>query len=103
MTRGVAAARAVWGTGIVAASRSLPVPREVALALGLRHLAQATAVLRRPDGLVARWGWTIDVAHGVSMLGLAVVSPRWRTAALANAVVAAAWARAAHTGERRQS
>ncbi|MFB9685017.1 hypothetical protein [Amycolatopsis plumensis] len=100
MTRGVAVARAVWGGGIVVASRSLPIPRKVALALGFRHLTQAAAVLRRPDGVVARWGWTIDVAHSVSMLGLAAVSRRWRTAALANAVVAAAWAR---TGKRRQS
>lgn len=103
MTRGVATARAVWGGGIMAASRSLPVPRKVALALGFRHLAQATAVLRRPDGLTARWGWTIDVAHGVSMLGLAVVSRRWRAAALASAAGAVGWARAARTGERRQS
>ncbi|MEU4520639.1 hypothetical protein AB0F52_18305 [Amycolatopsis sp. NPDC024027] len=103
MTRGVAAARAVWGGGILAASRSLPIPRKVALALGIRHLAQATAELRRPDGVVARWGWTLDVAHSASMLGLAAVSRRWRTAALANAVVAAAWARAARTGERRQA
>ncbi|WP_410596999.1 hypothetical protein [Amycolatopsis sp. lyj-23] len=102
MTRRVATARALWGGGIVAASRVLPVPRKVALALGVRHLAQATAVLRRPDGVVARWGWTIDVAHSASMLGLAAVSRRWRAAALANAVVAAAWARAARTGERRQ-
>ncbi|MFF1613138.1 hypothetical protein ACFVYA_35675 [Amycolatopsis sp. NPDC058278] len=103
MTRGVAAARAVWGVGILVASRRLPIPRKVALALGIRHLAQATAVLRRPDGLMARRGWTLDAAHSASMLGLAVVSRRWRAAALANAVVAAAWARAARTGERRQS
>ena len=103
MTRTVAAARAVWGGGIVVTSRSLPVPRSVALALGVRHLAQAAAVLRRPEGLTARWGWTIDVAHGVSMLGLAAVSRRWRAAALASALGAAMWARAARTGERRQS
>ncbi|WP_410573775.1 hypothetical protein [Amycolatopsis sp. cmx-4-61] len=103
MTRRVATARALWGGGIVAASRALPpVPRKVALALGVRHLAQAAAVLRRPDGVVARRGWAVDVAHSVSMLGLAAVSRRWRAAALANAVVAAAWARAARTGERRQ-
>lgn len=103
MTRTVAVARAVWGGGLVAASRHLPVPRKAALALGIRHLAQATATWRRPDGVVARWGWTADVAHSVSMLGLAVVSRRWRAAALANVVVAAAWARAARTGKRRQS
>ncbi len=95
MTRRVAAARAVWGGGVLVASRYLPVPRKVALVLGLRHLAQAAATLRRPDGVVARWGWTADVAHSASMLGLAAISRRWRTAALANAVVAAAWATAA--------
>jgi hypothetical protein len=95
VTRGVAAARAAWGGGVLVASRYLPISRKVALVLGLRHLAQAAATVRRPDGIVARWGWTADVAHSVSMLGVAAVSPRWRTAALANAVVAAAWARAA--------
>ncbi|MEV6638927.1 hypothetical protein [Amycolatopsis sp. NPDC051371] len=91
----VARARLVWTGGVLVVSRILPVPRKVALALAARHLAQAGATLRRPDGVVARWGWTADVAHSVSMLGLAAVSPRWRAAALANAVVAAAWARAA--------
>ncbi|MDS0138735.1 MULTISPECIES: hypothetical protein [unclassified Amycolatopsis] len=100
MTRRVAVARAVWGGGLVVLSRSLPVPRKVALALGIRHLAQAAAVLRRPGGLVARRGWAVDVAHGVSMLGLAVVAPRWRAAALASAAGAAVWAR---TGKRRTS
>ncbi|WP_410671510.1 hypothetical protein [Amycolatopsis sp. cmx-4-68] len=98
MTRGVAAARVVWGGGVLVASRYLPVPRKVALALGFRHLAQAAAELRRPDGVVARWGWTADAAHSASMLAWAAVSPRWRTAALANAVVAATWARAARRG-----
>ncbi|MEV4058377.1 hypothetical protein AB0J55_44830 [Amycolatopsis sp. NPDC049688] len=95
MTRGVATARAAWGGGVLVVSRYLPVPRKMALALGFRHLAQAAAVLRRPEGVVARWGWTIDVTHSVSMLVLAAVSRRWRAAALANAVVAAGWARAA--------
>lgn len=97
----VAVARAAWGGGLVVASRHLALPRNVVLALGFRHLAQAAATVRRPDGVVARWGWTADAAHSVSMLGVAVVSRRWRAAALANAVVAAAWARAARTGERR--
>ncbi|MEV6830045.1 hypothetical protein [Amycolatopsis sp. NPDC051102] len=95
MTRGVAAARAAWGGGVLVVSRYLPVPRKVALALGFRHLAQAAAVLRRPAGVVARWGWTVDVLHSASMLVLAAASRRWRAAALANAVVAAGWARAA--------
>ncbi len=103
MTRGIAGARLVWGGGLVLVSRSLPLPRNVVLALGFRHLAQGAAVLRRPDGVIARHGWTIDVAHSVSMLGLAAVSRRWRAAALANAVTAAAWAGVARIGERRQA
>jgi len=93
----------VWAGGVLVASHYLPVPRKAALVLAVRHLAQGVATLRRPDGVVARWGWTADAAHSVSMLGLAAVSPRWRAAALTNAVVAAAWARAARTrtGERR--
>ncbi|MET8853115.1 hypothetical protein [Amycolatopsis sp. NPDC004625] len=102
MTRGVAAARAVWGGGVLVVSRYLPVPRKVGLALGARHLAQAAAVLRRPEGVVARWGWTIDVTHSLSMLGLAAVSRRWRAPALANAVVAAGWARAARPRGRQR-
>ncbi|NBH11575.1 short-chain dehydrogenase, partial [Amycolatopsis sp. SID8362] len=88
MTSAVAKARLVWGLGVLAMSRRLPIPRKVAVVLAARHLLQAAATLRRPDGVVARWGWTADVAHGVSMLGLAAVSPRWRAAATANAVVA---------------
>jgi hypothetical protein len=94
-SRRVALVRAGWGAGVLVASRYLPVPRKVALVLAARHLGQAAAALRRPDGVVARWGWTADVAHSLSMLGLAAASRRWRTAALANAVAAAAWARAA--------
>jgi hypothetical protein len=104
VTRGVATARAAWGGGVLVVSRYLPVPRKVGLVLGARHLAQAAAVLRRPEGVVARWGWTIDVVHSASMLGLAAVSRRWRAAALANAAVAAGWARASHPrkpGRRR--
>ncbi|RSD11915.1 hypothetical protein [Amycolatopsis eburnea] len=95
MTSTVAKARLAWGLGILAASPRLPIPRTVAVVLAARHLLQAAATLRRPDGVVARWGWTADVAHSVSMLGLAAASPRWRAAATANAVVAAGWARAA--------
>jgi hypothetical protein len=95
MPRRVAAARTAWGGGVLVSWRYLPIPRKAALLLGFRHLAQAAATARRPDGVVARWGWTADVAHSVSMLGVAVVSRRWRAAALANVVVAAAWARAA--------
>lgn len=103
MTRRVAVARAWWGAGVLVASRYLPVPPKVAVALAVRHLTQAVVTLRRPDGVVARRGWTADAAHSVSVLGLAALSPRWRAAAVANAVVAAAWARAARTTPERRT
>jgi hypothetical protein len=44
---------------------------------------------------VARWAWTADAAHSVSMLALAGLAPRWRRLALASAAGAATWACAA--------
>jgi hypothetical protein len=97
--RQVAAARAVWGGVLLAASRSVFRERRelaaVGTALGARHLAQAAVTLRSPHGFVARWAWTADAAHSVSMLGLAGRSPRWRRLALTSAAGAATWAYAA--------
>jgi hypothetical protein len=97
--RQIAAARAVWGDVLLAASRSVfREQREraaVGTALGARHLAQAAVTLRSPHSFVARWAWTVDAAHGVSMLALAGRSPRWRRFALTSAAGAATWAYAA--------
>jgi hypothetical protein len=97
--RQVAAARAVWGGVLLAASRSVFRERRelapVTSALGARHLAQAAVTLRSPHGFVARWAWTADAAHSVSMLALAGLAPRWRRLALASAAGAATWAYAA--------
>jgi hypothetical protein len=97
--RQVAAARAVWGGVLLAASRSVFRERRelatVTSALGARHLAQAAVTLRSAHGFVARWAWTADAAHSVSMLALAGLAPRWRRLALASAAGAATWACAA--------
>ncbi|MEV4145838.1 hypothetical protein AB0J40_19350 [Amycolatopsis sp. NPDC049691] len=97
----VARARLLWAGGVLFAARYLPIPRKIAVVLAARHLVQAAAALRRPAGLVARFGWSADAAHSASMLVWAAVSRRWRAAALTNAAVAAAWARAARPKHRR--
>ena len=104
-TRRLAVARAVSGGSLLAVSRSVPCERRemavVAAALGVRHLVQSTLTLWRPAGFAARWASAADVAHGVSMLALAGVSAPVAACALADAVVAAAWAGATCTADRR--
>ncbi|MEU4674037.1 hypothetical protein AB0F91_40280 [Amycolatopsis sp. NPDC023774] len=96
--RGVALARAGWGGVLLTAARTVRGREGVVFAgLGVRHLLQAAVVLAWPRSRGARWAWVPDVAHGVSMVGLAGVSRRWRTPALVGVVEAAAWAGAART------
>lgn len=91
--RRLAVARAVWSGALLTASRTvLPQHRTVLTVLAARHLTQAVLTFRRPEGFAARWAWTADVAHGVSMLGLARLSPAWRPFALSSAASAAVWA-----------
>jgi hypothetical protein len=59
--------------------------------LGVRHLAQAAALAARPAD-VARPAIATDGLHAASMLGLALLAPRYRRAALASALVATALA-----------
>lgn len=54
--------------------------------LGARHLAQHTLALR---GHGVLGGPTLDVLHAVSMVGLALASPRHRRGALVSAGTAA--------------
>lgn len=95
-TRQIATARAAWGFTLLFAAHVVDGDRRgaatVVAVLGARHLAQSAITLRRPSGVLAWWAWTADVAHGVSMLGLAALSRRWRAAALADAAIAASWA-----------
>jgi hypothetical protein len=95
-----AAAGTAWGLALVVQPERIltaldgetaPDPALVAGArvLGVRHVVQAIVLVRRPN-LAARWGIGIDVAHAVSMLGLAAVDHRRRRAELVSAAVSLA-------------
>jgi hypothetical protein len=64
----------------------------VARVLGCRHLVQATVLLLWPARRVQMVGVAVDVLHGASMAGLAVLDPMRRMAASTSAVDAGAWA-----------
>ncbi len=98
ITRGWGAATALLGVvmmvrpdrvaALVAGSGTPPHPAIVRL-LGGRQVAQGAAVLATPDSrtlLVS--GSVVDLLHGASMVGAALVWPRFRTPALASAVLA---------------
>ncbi|PWI43017.1 hypothetical protein CK485_12335 [Streptomyces sp. ICBB 8177] len=71
--------------------------------LGLRHLAQGVAlsVTGRPAAVGV--GVAADVLHAVSALGLARYSKRWRTGAVADFVLASAFAAAGALALTRQT
>ncbi|AGZ44112.1 hypothetical protein [Actinoplanes friuliensis] len=114
MSRGVRATavlRAGWGlTLLLVPGRLAPgvVPAGVvpaARVLGVRHVVQAAASVVAPTGTVAVLGIVVDAVHTGSCLVLAAAAPRWRRAALLDAVIeggltAAAWGaiRAARRG-----
>lgn len=66
----------------------------VARVLGARHLAQACLSGPAPTAAVLALEAEVDAVHAVSMIGVAVLSRRWRPAALASAAVAAGFAAA---------
>lgn len=107
--RATAVLRAGWGlTLLLVPGRLLPgtLPAGVvpaARVLGVRHLVQATASFAAPGGTVAVLGTVVDTLHTGSCLVLAAAAPRWRRAALVDAVIeggltAAAWARPEPSG-----
>lgn len=94
---GLIAIHAALGLGLVLSpSRLLPVgrgsrPRLAVIAariLGGRHLTEAGLLALHPDEPPPRWSFVADGLHGLSMLGLALVSPRARRDALASATLA---------------
>lgn len=102
----VSAVRIVWGTVLAAAPgavlRRCPgAPHggagdAVVRVLGARQIAQGVATA---GGLVpARWAAVPDALHASTMAGLALCSARWRTAALVDLGVAAAFAAGAWRG-----
>ncbi|NES13743.1 MULTISPECIES: hypothetical protein [Micromonospora] len=99
--RGVTvAARSAWGALLLLAPRALlrPVGPATTTAvvtlrvLGARHLVQAAVTVRRPTPGVFAAGAAVDGLHSLTALALAAVDRRQRSAALANAAVAAGWA-----------
>jgi hypothetical protein len=104
--RGLGLARVAVGTlwlaglaaGRPSAGANLPVAgRVAATALAVRDLAQGSWLVLQPRAAAAEAGAVIDVLHGLSMLPLIVLAPRYRTAAAASAGAATAWALAAAT------
>lgn len=100
----LAAARAGYGMvelfapGLLAerllGQRLDPPARLIARILGARHLAQACVSGPAPTAAVLALGVEVDALHAASMIGVAVLSRRWRPAALISAAVAAGFATA---------
>lgn len=92
-------ARLVWGAVLLAAPgrvlRSVGghpdlTPPAVLRVLGVRHLAQAAVLLRRPTPAAFRLGAVADGLHALTALALAV-DRRRRGVALIDAALAAGW------------
>ncbi|MEP7022504.1 MAG: hypothetical protein ABJB47_01565 [Actinomycetota bacterium] len=92
------AARAALGTAYLlfpALAARLAGPRQSARAargtariLGARHLTQALTTSGQPDRAVLTLGAEADATHAASMAALAIMSRRWRRAALTDALIA---------------
>lgn len=92
--------RGGWGFSLLmwpgAVLQRLGVPKDgqscvVARALGCRHLVQAIVLLIWPERRFQVVGAGVDVLHGASMVGLAVLDPTHQRAASTSAAGAAAW------------
>jgi hypothetical protein len=73
----------------------------VARVLGVRHLLQAAASAAAPTASVAVLGAVVDTVHTGTCAVLAVVSPRWRRAALLDAAVESGFAASGWYGSPR--
>jgi hypothetical protein len=69
--------------------------------LGARMAGQGAVLLVRPTVRMRRLGAFVDAAHASSMVGLALVSPRYRRPAVTSAAIAgaSAWLEIASTLE----
>ena len=91
------ACRAALGAAYLSWAARPAAPRPaapVARVLGVRQLAQAALTADHPSRAVLVLGAEVDAAHAASMLGLGLLSGRWRTAALREALVAGSLAAA---------
>jgi len=99
---GVVAVRAAYGAVLLSAPGAVVRlysghpddrrSRRVARLLGARHLTQAVLTVGAPSATVRALGVEADLAHAVSMLGLAAGDRSRRRAALIDAVGAASFA-----------
>jgi hypothetical protein len=69
-----------------------PAAISVVRVLGIRHLLQAAVSAVAPVASVAALGAVVDTVHTGTCAALAVVSPRWRRAALIDAAVESGFA-----------
>ncbi len=83
---GLATGRPVAGAGLPTAGRA------AATVLAVRDLVQGSWLVLQPGPTAAEAGAVIDVLHGVSMLPLVVLAPRYRKAAAVSAGTATGWA-----------
>ena len=104
LLRGLGLARAAVGTlwlaglatGRPEAGAGLPTAgRAAATVLAVRDLVQGSWLVVQPRPEAAEAGAVIDVLHGLSMLPVVLLAPRYRTAAAVSAGVATGWASAA--------
>ena len=63
-------------------------PRRVMRVLGARHVAQAGAEWAF-GGRARQIGTVVDLLHAATSVGLAIIDPRWRRAALSDTAVTA--------------
>jgi hypothetical protein len=98
LTRGAALVRAAWGgallldaAAILNSSGNRPTRSSliVARVLGGRQVAQGAISAAFPEPAVLAGGVAADALHSATAVGLALVSPRWRSVALTEAVLAA--------------
>lgn len=100
--RVVGVARAIWGSGLLLRPGSVltavhrapldTVDLTVARILGARHVGQAAATVAVPAPEVVAAGVYADLAHALSMVGLAAAVRSRRRAGLTEATIAVAFA-----------
>jgi hypothetical protein len=94
--------RAAWATVLLSQPRRVltlrdtaPPPSAAVFAariLGVRQLAQAIVTALAATPRVIRVGAAVDTLHACTGIGVAVLVPRWRRTALADAAIAACFA-----------
>jgi hypothetical protein len=92
-----AAVGTLWLAGLASgrpeAGGRLPTAgRAAATALAVRDLVQGSWLVVQPRPAAAEAGAVIDVMHGLSMLPVVVLAPRYRAAAAVSAAAATGWA-----------